>query len=54
MTLEVSTYPQDHDKAFPFFKEPAIIGYFSLDGERKFSKDFSGKFYFKTADLRVT
>ena len=41
-TIQLSTYPGDHDRAFPFFREPNILGFFSLDGERRFSKDFSG------------
>jgi len=36
-----STHPFNHDKDFPYFRKPNIIGDFSIDGERIFCPDRS-------------
>ena len=43
--LPVSCRPDDHRGAFPNFRQPTIIGYFSLDNQRQFRNDLSGKFH---------
>ena len=43
--LPISSHPEDHDHPFPVFRQPVIIGHFSLDGYRKFLPDMSGLQY---------
>ena len=38
----ISSYSEDHDNPFPFFRQPNIVGHFSLNGNREFIKDLSG------------
>lgn len=45
----VSTYPEDQDKPFPNFRQPSIIGHFSLTGRREFVSDMSGLQYLAPA-----
>lgn len=44
----LSTLSRDHDRSFPSFRRPSIVGRFSLDGERKIHHDSRNiKFYEK-------
>ena len=43
--LPVSCRPDDHRGAFPNFRQPTIIGHFSLDNQRQFRNDLSGKYH---------
>ena len=38
--------PIGHDKKFPFFRRPRVIGAFSVNGERKFVPDRSQMMFF--------
>jgi hypothetical protein len=40
------TDPSGHDKKFPFFRRPRVIGGFSVDGERKLVQDRSQMQFF--------
>ena len=43
--LKLSSWPEDHEKPFPVFRQPTILGHFSLNGERQFLPDISGLQY---------
>ena len=41
MRLDLPSHPAEHDKPFPSFRQPAIVGSFSLDRDRTFRPDRS-------------
>eukprot|EP00092_Neocalanus_flemingeri_P014743 GFUD01015909.1.p1 GENE.GFUD01015909.1~~GFUD01015909.1.p1 ORF type:complete len:398 (-),score=141.41 GFUD01015909.1:145-1248(-) len=43
--LHLSSHPEEHDQPFPAFRQPVIVGHFSLDGGRRFLSDKSGLHY---------
>jgi len=43
--LSISSHPEDHDKPFPSFRQPVIVGHFSLDGDRRFHPNMTGLQY---------
>ena len=43
--MDISVYPEDHDGPFPNFRQPIVIGHFSLTGDREFVKGMSGLQY---------
>jgi len=49
----ISSYSEDHDNPFPFFRQPNIVGHFSLNGNREFIKDLSGLQYFYNRNLET-
>jgi len=51
-SLKLSSWPEDHEKPFPVFRQPTILGHFSLNGERQFLPDNSGLQYIISDVLR--
>ena len=43
--LALSSFPEDHDQPFPSFRQPVIVGHFSLDGDRRFHPSMIGLQY---------
>lgn len=43
--MDISVQPDHHDGPFPNFRQPMILGHFSLNGDRDFIKDMSGLQY---------
>ena len=37
--VALSTNPANHDRAFPYFRRPHIVGSFSVDGDRRLKND---------------
>ncbi|CAL1537402.1 unnamed protein product [Lymnaea stagnalis] len=50
----LNTWPRLYDKAFPHFKEPAEIGFFSYDEKRQYQRDRSQLRVFAPPDDRNT
>jgi len=52
--MDISVHPGDHDGPFPNFRQPMILGHFSLNGDREFIKDMSGlQYLYARGDARV-
>ena len=52
--MDISVHPGDHDGPFPNFRQPVILGHFSLNGDREFIKDMSGlQYLYARRDSRV-
>ncbi len=43
--MDISVHPEHHDGPFPSFRQPMILGHFSLNGDREFISDMSGLQY---------
>ena len=43
--MDISVQPDHHDGPFPNFRQPMILGHFSLNGDREFIRDMSGLQY---------